>query len=151
MKEPDQVDITILEALISDSRTSPTLLAKKVKKSEATVRNRIKKMVDAGIIENFGLELNAKLIGYKIVAYVGADLKEPEYVLETIRYLKKLQKKELKTDIRIPNIYLSHGDHDLIIEIWAKDLNIFNDFVSENIEKHPNISKICPAIIVEKL
>ncbi|MHA1910482.1 MAG: Lrp/AsnC family transcriptional regulator [Candidatus Kariarchaeaceae archaeon] len=151
MKELDQTDIIILEALNGDSRTSPTNLAKIVNKSEATVRNRIRKLVDAGVIENFGLELNAKLIGFKIVAYIGADLADPEYVLETIRYLKKLQKKELKTDIRIPNIYLSHGDHDVLIELWAKDLNSFNDFISEYIENYPNISKICPAIIVEKL
>jgi Lrp/AsnC family transcriptional regulator for asnA, asnC and gidA len=151
MKGPDQTDIIILEALLSDSRTSPTNLAKKTNKSEATVRNRIKKLVDAGIIENFGLELNAKLIGYKIVAYVGADLTDPEHVLETIRYLKKLEKKELKTEIRVPNIFLAHGDHDILIEVWAKDLNSFNDFISENIENYSNISKICPAIIVEKL
>jgi Lrp/AsnC family transcriptional regulator for asnA, asnC and gidA len=151
MKEPDQTDIIILEALINDSRTSPTNLAKKVNKSEATVRNRIKKLVDAGIIENFGLELNPKLIGYKIVALVGADLANPEYQLETTRFLKKLQKKELKADIRIPKIYLVHGDHDILMEIWAKDLDSFNDFISENIENYPHISKICPAIIVDKL
>ncbi|MCG3218868.1 MAG: Lrp/AsnC family transcriptional regulator [Candidatus Heimdallarchaeota archaeon] len=151
MKELDQIDIIILEALIDDSRTSPTNLAKKIGKSEATVRNRIKKLVDVGIIENFGLEINAKLIGYKIVAYVGADLADPESVSDTHRYLKKLLKKELKTNIRIPKIYLTHGDHDILIEIWAKDLDCFNDFISENIESNPNFSKICPAIIVEKL
>ena len=151
MKEPDQIDITILEALIKDSRSSPTNLAKQVNKSEATVRNRIKKLVDAGIIENFGLVLNPKLIGYKIVAYVGADLAKPEYQLEMITFLKKLQKKELKTDIRIPNIYLAHGDHDILIELWAKDLDSFTGFIRENLENNPKISKICPAIIVDKL
>jgi len=151
MKELDQTDIIILEALIFDSRTSPTNLAKKINKSEATVRNRIKKLVDVGIIENFGLDINAKLIGYKVVAYLGADLVDPERYVETIEYLKNLRKKELKTDIRIPNIYTAQGDHDILIELWAKDLDCFNDFIREKIESNTNFSKICPAIIVDKL
>ncbi len=55
----DQVDKSILEKLIIDSRTPFLSIAKELGVSEGTIRQRVSKMNEKGIIRKFTLELGS--------------------------------------------------------------------------------------------
>lgn len=52
----DDVDKKILDLLRKDSRTSYTTMAKSLDLSEGTIRRRIQKLIQSGIIERFTIE-----------------------------------------------------------------------------------------------
>ncbi|MEM0272626.1 MAG: AsnC family transcriptional regulator, partial [Thermoprotei archaeon] len=53
----DQLDQRLLELLRQNSRTSNTQIARKLGITEGAVRNRIKKLVQTGVIKRFTVEL----------------------------------------------------------------------------------------------
>ena len=90
----DLTDLKILEELKEDSRMSFNDIASKVQKTEATVRRRVKKLMDDEIIKKFTIE-------YQIDAHprTHATVKvEPEFK-EIKRILKELKDIEEITDL----------------------------------------------------
>ncbi len=77
----DSTDEEILEILEEDGRISFTELAEKVDVSEGTVRNRIEKMQESGVIEKFTVETSRE--GSRAVVMVELETGEDtEEVLE---------------------------------------------------------------------
>ena len=60
----DDKDKRILNLLQENSRLSYTEIANELKISEATVRYRVKKLTDAGIISKFTVLLDPRKIGF---------------------------------------------------------------------------------------
>ena len=60
----DDKDKQILNLLQKNSRRSFTEIAKYLDVSEATVRYRVKKLIDAGVINKFTVLLDPRKIGY---------------------------------------------------------------------------------------
>ena len=48
-------------------------------------------------------------------------------------------------------VYLTSGDHMIMTEVWAKDGEDLSDIISNKIGKIEGVTKVCPAIILEKL
>ncbi|MFX1311466.1 MAG: Lrp/AsnC family transcriptional regulator, partial [Promethearchaeota archaeon] len=55
-KKLDVIDLKILEELKNNSRISFNEISQKINKTEATVRRRVKKLVEDGIIKHFTIE-----------------------------------------------------------------------------------------------
>ena len=52
----DVIDLKILEELKSDSRISFNEISKNVGKTEATIRRRVKKLIEDGVIKKFTID-----------------------------------------------------------------------------------------------
>jgi Lrp/AsnC family transcriptional regulator, leucine-responsive regulatory protein len=66
----DLVDAKILSALAVDSRRSYADVGAEVGLSTAAVHERVKKLVERGVIERFSLEVNAEKLGLHFTAFV---------------------------------------------------------------------------------
>jgi DNA-binding Lrp family transcriptional regulator len=66
----DNLDVSILDVLRNNSRISNAEIARMLKTSEATIRRRIKSMVDKGIIEGFSTYINYSLVENPVKAYI---------------------------------------------------------------------------------
>ncbi|MFC4772048.1 Lrp/AsnC family transcriptional regulator [Enterococcus hermanniensis] len=66
----DQTDLAILKALSKDSRIKIKALSKEVALSEPSVKNRIEKMIDNGIITSFSIEIDYSKLGYTIPLFI---------------------------------------------------------------------------------
>lgn len=66
----DETDIKILKLLSADSRMRIKDLSKTVKMSEPSVKRRIEKMVDNGVLRNFTIEIDYSKLGYNIPFYI---------------------------------------------------------------------------------
>ncbi len=69
--EPDAIDLKILEMLERDGRMSFREVAKKLRISEGTVYNRVKRMQRDGIIKGFSASLDPMKLGKDLVAVIG--------------------------------------------------------------------------------
>ena len=66
----DSLDVSILDILRSNSRTRNADIGRMLGTSEATIRRRIKGMIDKGIIAGFSTYINYALIENPVKAYI---------------------------------------------------------------------------------
>lgn len=66
----DDLDQAILAVLIRDARISWKDLAQEVGVSPPTIRDRVKRLQDTGVIQRFAVELSPAALGYALEAIV---------------------------------------------------------------------------------
>ncbi|KKM85578.1 hypothetical protein LCGC14_1287700 [marine sediment metagenome] len=121
----DIIDLKILELLKENSRMSFNDISQNVKKTEATVRRRVKKLLDEGIIKKFTIryQINAK---QKIYATIKI---EPDFK-DIKRILKELSKVE-----EISNIWRLSGDCGLLLKVDIDSIDKFNPLLEDKISQ----------------
>ncbi|HYB92891.1 MAG TPA: Lrp/AsnC family transcriptional regulator [archaeon] len=138
----DEVDLKILNILESDSSTSFSEIARKLQLNESTVRKRVLALMDKQVIKRFSVSINPQKIGLNTIAIIGVDVDPP----------KLLEAAQKICDIRETKyVATSTGDHMIMCEVWAEDGKALLRIVSEKLGKIDGVTKICPAIILEKL
>ncbi|MFW5946768.1 MAG: winged helix-turn-helix transcriptional regulator [Candidatus Natronoplasma sp.] len=138
----DEKDKKILEILMKDSRTPYTEIAGELDVSEATVRKRIDRLKEEGVIERFTIDIDPINVGYNTVTLLGLDV-EPEYFLKAIEEMSEIE--EVKW------VAKSTGDHMIMSEIWAEDGDHLSNIMTEKIGKIQGVRDLCPSIILEKI
>ncbi|MEM2341609.1 MAG: Lrp/AsnC family transcriptional regulator [Candidatus Bathyarchaeia archaeon] len=138
----DNTDLAIIRLLQEDASMPFTEIARRLKLSESTVRKRVEKLVQEGVIKKFTIIVEPSKIGLNATAIVGIDV-EPPKLLEISQKLCELSE--------VKYVATSTGDHMIMIEIWARDTKELAKIISEKIGVINGIKKICPAIILEKL
>ncbi|MEM1992266.1 MAG: Lrp/AsnC family transcriptional regulator [Nitrososphaerota archaeon] len=134
-------DLDLIKVLIKDSRKTCVELAKIFGVTEAAIRKRIRKLESEKIIKRFTVEVDLKKLGFEVHALIGLDA----YPEKLIQVLERLQSME-----EILNLYTSSGDHMILIECWFKNMSKLSEFVKK-LENIDGITRICPAIILEKI
>ncbi|NVO56230.1 Lrp/AsnC family transcriptional regulator [Rhodobacteraceae bacterium B1Z28] len=66
----DDLDRTILGALVRDARISWKDLAAEAGVSSPTIRDRVKRLQDTGVVQNFVVEISPAALGYVLEAVV---------------------------------------------------------------------------------
>ncbi|EHR79225.1 transcriptional regulator [Thermococcus litoralis DSM 5473] len=138
----DEKDRVIIEMLTKDARTPFTEIAKVLGISETAVRKRVRALEEKGIIQQYTIKVNPQKLGYNLISLTGVDTK-PEKLFEVASKLKEFE--------FVKELYLSSGDHMIMAEIWAKDGEDLADIMSNKIGKIDGVTKVCPAIILERL
>lgn len=66
----DDVDIRLLRVLHKDARTSVADLARAANMSAPSVSERLRRLKESGIIQNFTIEVDCELLGYRLAFYI---------------------------------------------------------------------------------
>jgi DNA-binding Lrp family transcriptional regulator len=121
----DIVDLKILELLKDDSRMSFNDISQNVGKTEATVRRRVKKLKDEGIITKFTIEYRIdNKPRTRATVKVEPDFKEIKRIL-----------KELLEIEEITNIWRLSGDCGLFMKVEIESIEKFNPLIEEKISQ----------------
>ena len=112
----DQKDRDILNLLMDNARISNTEIAKVLNVSEGTVRKRIKKMMDDGIIKRFTVETSDDTIDALVLVKI-----------DNKRYKDALQK--IKSRFR--EVYDFSGKIDVAIRIRTDSTDNLNRIVDQ--------------------
>jgi len=138
-KKIDLIDLKILEELKSNSRISFNDISKKIDKTEATVRRRVKKLLEEGIIKRFTVEYNIDT-KQKISATVKIipDFKEVKRIL-----------RELSEVDEITNIWRLSGDCGLLLKVDIPSIEEFNPLIEDKISQIQGIKIIETCFITD--
>ena len=136
----DDIDLKIIKLLEKNSRISNVEIARKLNLSEGAIRKRIEKLKKLGVIKRFSLIIDYNLLGYKI-CWIGLNV-EKNKIVEIINKIPK--------DDNVKGIYLTYGDHDIIIEYIYKDNKELEDYLNK-IREISDIKEMWPAISIEKI
>ena len=119
----DIIDLKILEELKDNSRMSFNDISEKVKKTEATVRRRVKRLIDEGVIKKFTIDysINSKP-QTRATVKIEPDFKEIKRILT-----------ELKDIEEITDIWRLSGDCGLFMKVEIPSIEQFNPLIEEKI------------------
>jgi len=131
----------LIKLLMENARASYVEIAEKLGVSEAAVRKRIRRLEDLGVIRRYTIDLDPRRLGYEVLAIIGLDV-EPEHLLKVME--------ELKGREEVVRLYLTSGDHMLIVECWFENSQEFSSFI-KGLESREGIKRVCPAIVLERL
>ena len=121
----DIVDLKILELLKENSRMSFNDISQNVGKTEATIRRRVKKLTEDGIIKKFTIEYNIdNKPRTRATVKVEPDFKDIK------RILKELLEIEEVTDI-----WRLSGDCGLFMKVEIPSIEQFNPLIEEKISQ----------------
>lgn len=134
-------NLELVKLLKKNSRASYVEMARHFGVSETAVRKRVRKLENDGVIRRYTIDADPKKIGFEVDALIGIDAK-PEKYIHVLEKLKPM--KEVMT------LCSSSGDHMLMVECWLENSRSLAQFVRA-LEKMEGVTKVCPAIIIEKM
>lgn len=121
----DIVDLKILELLKDNGRMSYNDISENVGKTEATVRRRVKNLIEEGVIKKFTIEYNIdSKPKTRATVKIEPDFKEIKNIL-----------KELIGIEEITDIWRLSGDCGLFIKVEIPSIEQFNPLIEEKISR----------------
>jgi len=126
MAKVDKIDQKILSELSEDSSISIPKLAEKINANSSVVYSRIKRLLKNKLIERFTIEVNDKKLGYGVKSLTGInmDSKQRDNVIQELMKIPGVREVAEVT-----------GRFDILITMYAENLNDMYKIVSENIGK----------------
>lgn len=115
----DEVDFGILRVLSEDARSSNVSIAKAISSSEGTVRGRIKKMIDSGVIQSFTVRVR------------GANVRAIIEVAVNEEMSTSIAGKEILAIDGVSEIAEVTGETDLLIYVNANDTHDLNRIIDK--------------------
>ena len=115
----DNIDRKIILELQKDARRQYKLIAKKLNVSEGTIKNRVTRLINRGILK-LEARVNPFALPNQISAVVGVNLKERNHE-EKIKEIEKIP--------GITSVWNAAGRFDLFFEIMVDSLNSLNDIL----------------------
>jgi len=120
----DAMNRRILNLLVNDGRMTHNEIASKLKRSPSTVRDRIKRMEDDGIILGYFAVVNNERMGIRVDAILLANLK-PGVPPEELRKLRGVE--EVKEVLQIS------GPRRIMVRLQARDSSGLEQALSNKI------------------
>lgn len=114
----DDLDRRILNILRRDSRTPYTAIADQVGTSEGTVRNRVDRMTEEGIIERFTVATRTGNVKAMIEVSVGVDV-------DTSVVSDRLAEWD-----QVDFVWQVSGEADVVLVVDAVDTDSINDLIT---------------------
>lgn len=135
----DSTDSRIISILQKDGRASNTDIAKELDISEATVRGRIKRLIDEGFIQIVAVA-NPFRTGFEIAGdlYINVDMKKIDSVLDELRRIKELW-----------YIVMTTGETNINAEFIVTTLDELHDLVYNRLSRIDGITRVDTAIIMK--
>jgi Lrp/AsnC family transcriptional regulator for asnA, asnC and gidA len=135
----DHIDNHIITLLQKDGRISNTDIAKKLKISEATVRTRLKRLIEDEYIQIVAVSNPFKL-GFEITGdlYIHVDMKKIDAAITELKKIKELW-----------YIVMTTGEQNINAEFVVTTLEELNDLVYNKISKIDGIVRVETSIIMK--
>jgi DNA-binding Lrp family transcriptional regulator len=135
----DELDRRILTILRRDARTPYTEIAERVGTSEGTIRNRVERMTEEGVIERFTVATRTGNIKAMIEVSVAVDV-------DTTGVGERMAEWE-----EVDFVWQVSGEEDIVLVVDAADTRGVNELITECREMDEVKSTKTRLILDEKL
>ena len=118
---------------MEDAGISYADLGKQLFVSGGTIHVRIKKLQEIGIVKGTKLNVDLKLLGYDITAFVGIFLEKSSLYDQVAEDLKKISE--------IIRLNYTTGNYSMFLEVVAKDINQLRYVLHDELQKIKGIER----------
>jgi DNA-binding Lrp family transcriptional regulator len=132
----DEIDIAILKEVQNDSKTSYRDIAKRLELSVGTVHNRVKKMMDLGVIRSFAAVIDPEKLGFDLTAVILLQV-EGMHIVDVEKVISKSRS--------VMAVYDTTGDYDIVVVAKFRSREELNTFIKETL-KMPYVKRSVTSI-----
>lgn len=131
----DEKDLVILKALEEDSRRTTKAISEDLGIPRATVHERIKRMVEKGIIKRFTITLDHSALGEPIIAFI----------LVSFLPNAKVSQREVAQRISdlegVYEVHLISGEYDMLVKVRGKSMEDIGALVIDRIREVEGVGR----------
>jgi Lrp/AsnC family leucine-responsive transcriptional regulator len=132
----DDIDLSILQQLQTDSKITNATLAQRVGISPPSTLERVKKLEQQGIIKGYVALIDAAAVDKSICALVHITLREHgeaklAIFKEAVREFEEVQ-----------SAWHTAGEEDFILKVVVTDMQQYEDFIVYRLSTVPNLGRI---------
>ena len=122
----DELDEHIVEILKKDSRRAFVEIAEQLQVSEGTIRSRVRRMTDEGVIKGFTIKTSSRNV--KAMVEIRIDVNTSTEVIAGT----------LAEQEGVTEVYEVTGDQDIIAIVDVETSQHLNDII-ESVRRHDNV------------
>lgn len=120
----DILDMKIIQHLTDDAKKTYREIALDTGVSEATIKNRIDRLIEIGVIKKFTVMLDYHKLGRAIKSFIGLKVR-PTDIQAIVEHIGK------NPDVHV--LYRTSGDVDLLFEVIFEKMEDLNDFLEKEL------------------
>lgn len=128
----DRKDVEILKRLKTDSRTPMGIIGNKMNISKATVSRRVARMEEDNIIRKYSMDIDLASIGVMKSLVMMQIVGTPTAVIID----------QLRGYEEVGHIYKTFGDHNIICEIYTRNVDEIYEMIQSKLLKMPSVRNV---------
>lgn len=129
----DEIDLKILDTLMTDADTPYTSVGKKIHVSGGTIHVRMNKLKEYGIVQNSSLNIDYNKLGYDICAFLGIYLDKSSLYDEVSAELFKINE--------VVGAHYTTGLYNIFAKIICRDTEHLRQVLHDKIQKISGIQR----------
>lgn len=132
----DSIDHKLIQQLQKDGRLTNQELAERVSLSASPCLRRVRKLEKSGVIKGFTAIIDQQKYGLSINVFISVRLEKhsDSLVADFENAIQKLDE--------VLACYLTSGSRDYLLQVVAKDLETYEDFLRKKLRLVPGIGQL---------
>lgn len=139
----DSIDRAILSLLQTNARTSNAEIARQVGLAPSAIFQRIRKLEEQGVIMEYTVRLNAREVGYGLVAYVMIQTGEQAKYTDTAGILKAIPE--------VQEVHRVVGEDCFFVKVRVRDTDDLGRLLEDEIQPIPSIASTRTTIVLRSV
>ncbi len=135
----DELDLEILKILSIDSRKNKSTIAEDLKRSPNTIIKHVKDLEEAGIIKNYGIQIDYEKLGYEIIAIIEITVSKGK--------MFEVEEK-IAQNPNVYGVYDLTGTYDALILARFKTRSELSKMIKEDIHASPFVERTNTHIVL---
>ena len=136
----DATDRAIVDLLLTDARATQQEIAKKVKLSQPSVADRIRKLEETKVILGYTARVDPRRLGHDITAFIGVSIEHPKY-FDTFA----------KRVLALPGVLECHrvaGPESYLLKVRTESTSTLDQLLVQNLRTIPGVSSTQTTIVL---
>jgi DNA-binding Lrp family transcriptional regulator len=138
----DSIDLRILSELQADGRITNVELSRRAKITAPPCLRRMRALEKAGYIKGYHADLDGKLLGYEVTAFVFVGLSS-----QADADLKRFEEQARQWP-EVRECYMLSGEVDFLLKCVAKDLSSFQSFITDTLTAAKNVAGVKSSLVI---
>lgn len=141
----DKVDRELLNHLQKNARITNAELARRVELSPPGLQKRVRKLEEAGIIDQYATILNPESVGYDMLCFVQITL---------VRHKSEFLQNFMHVVQDIPEVleaYHITGEYDYLLKVVIRNRKHLEEFILETLSPLPGMDKVRTSLVLNKI
>jgi Lrp/AsnC family leucine-responsive transcriptional regulator len=137
----DEVDRAILDALQQNARTSNAEMARRIGMAPSAIFQRVRKLEENGFIQGYTARLNAKALGFGLVAFIMVQTRDNATSIDTAGILAELPE--------VLEVHRVVGEDCFIVKVRVRDTDHLVELLEHRIQPVRSIASTRTTIVVK--
>lgn len=125
----DEIDRSIIGYLQYDGRMPFTEISSKLGISEGTVRNRVKRLTESGILQIVAI-VEPQHLGWTSAGMIGVRVQPGQ--VDAVAH-------QIALYPEVSYLFMASGEFDLFVEVYCTDREHFVSFLSQKLQQVPGV------------